>query len=76
MLFIHLLVSFFILLSIHVVVRLSGFCLCNLFNLFMEVETCVDVDVPVHSQLVNVLLLDLFSSVSVRWLGLIVDKKS
>ena len=55
MLFIHLLVSFFILLSIHVVVRLSGFCLCNLFNLFMEVETCVDVDVPVHSQLVNVI---------------------
>jgi hypothetical protein len=47
-----------------------------LFNLFMEVETCVRVDVPVYSQLVNVRLLDLFSSVLVRWLGLIVDKKS
>jgi hypothetical protein len=42
----------------------------------MEVETCVRVDVPVYSQLVNVRLLDLFSSVLVRWLGLIVDKKS
>jgi hypothetical protein len=41
----------------------------------MEVETCVPVDVPVYSQLVNVRLLDLFSSVLVRWLGLIVDKK-
>lgn len=34
----------------------------------MEVETCVPVDVPVYSQLVNVRLLDLFSSVLVRWI--------
>jgi hypothetical protein len=41
----------------------------------MEIQTCVRVDVPVYSQLVNVRLLDLFSSVLVRWLGLIVDKE-